>query len=115
MISLAFVACALALGAISPVFAGDCVRDNYGNVYCGRGDCSMDSYGNLRCAKRGGGLIRYQYGNLLCGVGYCAADESGRLLCSTMPGGKVARDSYGKVTCEAGCHDAQKELCEDLR
>ena len=52
MISRVVVACALALGVISPVFAGDCVRDNYGTVYCGRGDCSMDSYGKLRCAKK---------------------------------------------------------------
>ena len=31
------------------------------------------------------------------------------------PGGNIARDSYGKVTCEEGCHDAQAQLCEDLR
>ena len=115
MISRVVVTCALALGVISPVFAGDCVRDNYGTVYCGRGDCSMDSNGRLRCAKRGGGMIRDQYGNLLCGIGYCAADDTGRLLCSTTPGGNVSRDSYGKVTCEGGCQDAQVQLCEDLR
>jgi hypothetical protein len=115
MISRIVIACAFALGVISPVFAGDCVRDNYGNVYCGRGDCSMDAYGKLRCAKRGGGLIRDQYGNLLCGIGYCAADDTGRLLCSTRSGGNVGRDSYGKVTCEGGCQDAQAQLCEDLR
>ena len=114
MISRVVVACALTLGVISPVFAGDCVRDNFGNVYCGRGNCSMDANGKLRCSKTGGGLIRDQYGNLLCGVGYCAADDTGRMLCSTISGGNVARDSYGKVTCEGGCHDAQAQLCEDL-
>ena len=56
MFSRFVLACALALGAISPVFAGDCVSDFYGNVYCGRGDCMMDSYGKLHCAKRGGGV-----------------------------------------------------------
>ena len=60
-------------------------------------------------------MIRDQYSNVLCGVGYCAADDTGRMLCSTMPGGNIARDSYGKVTCEEGCHDAQARLCEDLR
>ena len=75
----------------------------------------MDSYGKLHCAKQGGGVIRDQYGNVLCGVGYCTADDTGRLLCSTIPGGNIARDSYGKVTCEEGCHDAQAQLCEDLR
>ena len=115
MISRVVVACALALGLISPVFAYDCVRDNYGNLFCGRGDCVMDSYGKLHCAKKGGGVIRDQYGNVLCGVGYCAGDETGRLLCSTRPGGSVARDSYGKVVCEGGCRDAEAQLCEDLR
>ena len=57
MISRVVVACALALGVISPVFASECVRDNYGTVYCGRGDCLMDSNGKLHCAKRGGGAI----------------------------------------------------------
>jgi hypothetical protein len=75
----------------------------------------MDANGKLRCSKTGGGLIRDQYGNLLCGVGYCAADDTGRMLCSTIPGGNVGRDSYGKVTCEGGCHDALAQLCEDLR
>jgi hypothetical protein len=75
----------------------------------------MDSNGKLHCVKPGGGVIRDQYGNVLCGVGHCAADDKGRLLCSTRPGGNISRDSYGKVTCEDGCHDAQAQLCEDLR
>ena len=115
MICRVVLACALALDVISPVLAGDCVRDNYGTVYCGRGDCAMDSGGRLRCAKPGGRLIRDQYGDLLCGAGYCAAEDTGRLLCSPRPGGNVSRDSYGKVTCAGGCVDAQAQLCEDLR
>jgi hypothetical protein len=115
MISRVVVACALALGVISPVFASECVRDNYGTVYCGRGNCLMDSDGKLHCAQRGGGAIRDQYGNVLCGVGYCSVDDTGRLLCSTTPGGNITRDSYGKVTCEEGCHEAQPQLCQDLR
>ena len=75
----------------------------------------MDSNGKLHCAKPGSGVIRDQYGNVLCGVGYCAAEDTGRMLCSTKPAGNVTRDSYGKVTCEWGCHDAQAQLCEDLR
>jgi hypothetical protein len=74
MISRLVVTCVLALGVISPVFAGDCVRDNCATIYCGRGDCLMDSNGKIRCVKPGGGVIRDQYGNVLCGVGYCAAD-----------------------------------------
>jgi len=104
----------VALVAVAPVFAGDCVRDNYGTVYCGAGDCLMDSSGKVHCARRGGGVLRDQYGNVLCGVGYCMADDTGRLLCSSTPGGSVARDSYGKVTCQSGCRDAQAALCEDV-
>jgi hypothetical protein len=114
MISRVVVACALALGVISPVFAGDCVRDNYGTLFCGRGNCLMDSNGKLHCAKRGGGVIRDEYGNVRCGVGYCTADDTGRLLCSTTLGGNITRDSYGKVTCEEGCREAQAQLCQDL-
>src|SRR4029453_18059149 len=93
MISRVAVACALALGVISPVFASECIRDNYGTVYCGRGHCLMDSNGKVHCAQRGGGAIRDQYGNVLCGVGYCTADDEGRLLCSKTPGGSITRDS----------------------
>lgn len=108
------VACALGLGVILPVFA-DCVSDQYGNVFCGRGNCMADSYGKVHCGKQGGGVMRDQYGNVLCGVGYCSADDTGRVLCSTKPGGNIAKDSYGKLTCEGGCRDGQAQLCEDLR
>ena len=115
MISRVVVACALALGVISPVVADDGIRDQYATVYCGRADCMTDPYGKAHCAKQCGGVMRDQFGNVLCGVGYCAVDDTGRVLCSTRPGGTVARDSYGKVTCTWGCQDGRAQLCEDLR
>ena len=74
-----------------------------------------DPYGNVKCAKRGGHVMHDHYGEVLCGVGYCAADDTGRVLCSTRPNGRAERDSYGKVTCEEGCQDAQAQLCEEMR
>ena len=50
MISRVVVACALALGVISPVFAGDGIPDQYETVFCRRTDCMKDSYG--KCTVR---------------------------------------------------------------
>ena len=35
--------------------AGNCVRDSFGKVICGKGQCALDQYGKVHCAKEGGG------------------------------------------------------------
>ena len=109
------VAFALAMGVSGSVVAGgDCIRDSYGSVVCGRGQCLMDEYGKVFCAKEGGGAMREQYGKVVCGIGYCAADDTGRVKCSTRPGGTALMDINGKVQCAGGCQDATAQFCERL-
>ncbi len=51
--------CFLALVLATQVdAAGDCIKDQYGNVVCGKGQCATDQYGKVLCAKEGGGAIR---------------------------------------------------------
>jgi hypothetical protein len=95
--------------------AGDCVKDSYGNVVCGRGQCATDQYGKVLCAKAGGGAVRDRYGVVSCGVGMCATSDLGEVMCSTQPGGGAAMDSYGKVVCLGGCERASERRCEAAR
>ncbi|HEX7915910.1 MAG TPA: hypothetical protein VF497_09175 [Rudaea sp.] len=80
--------------------AGDCTKDQYGNVVCGKGQCASDQYNKTLCAKEGGGAIRDRNGVVKCGIGFCAIDDVGRVMCSSQPGGGAAVDSYGKVKCQ---------------
>ena len=108
-----FVAgCFLALALITQVDAGDCIKDQYGNVVCGKGQCATDQYGKVLCAKEGGGAIRDRNGVVKCGAGLCAMDDDGQVKCSTQPGGGAAIDSYGKVKCLGACQDATPDRCE---
>lgn len=96
--------------------AGNCVKDQYGKVVCGRGQCAIDQYGKAICAKEGGGgALRDNFGNVMCGIGYCATDDQGRIRCSTTPGGGAQMDSYGKVQCTGSCQDASPRMCEEGR
>jgi hypothetical protein len=106
------VACLLTLAAATQVYAGDCVKDQYGNVACGKGQCATDQYGKVFCAKEGGGAMTDEVGNVKCGVGYCAKDDRGMVRCSKNPGGGASIDSYGRVKCLGGCQPATKQLCE---
>jgi hypothetical protein len=106
------IGCLLALVAATQVNAGDCIKDQYGNVVCGKGQCATDQYGKVFCAKEGGGAMRDEVGNVKCGVGYCATDDRGLLRCSKKPGGGATTDSYGRVQCLGGCQPATKQLCE---
>src|SRR5258705_2711707 len=90
------IVCFLTLAAGTQVNAGDCVKDDHGNVVCGKGQCALDQHGKVFCAKEGGGAMRDQYGNVKCGVGLCATDDLGQLKCSTTAGGGAAAASYGK-------------------
>src|SRR5215471_162983 len=109
------LAAALALWLTTRVDAGDCIKDQYGNVVCGKGQCATDQYGKVLCAKEGGGAIRDRMGTVRCGVGYCAMDDMGQVMCSTKPGGGAAPDSYGKVKCLDACQIATPQLCEAPR
>ena len=106
------IGCFLTLAALGHVSAADCVKNQYGDVVCGKGQCATDQYGKVFCAKEGGGALRDQYGNVKCGAGYCAIDDLGQMQCSTMPGGSAATDSYGKVKCLGACQVASQQLCE---
>ena len=111
MTSRLFIACAFAAFTASPVVGGDCIRDQYGQVFCGRGYCAIDQSGKPYCSKAGGGLGRDQYGSVVCGIGYCAVNDEGRVKCSSIPAGGATTDSYGKVRCAGGCRDASPQLC----
>jgi hypothetical protein len=103
---------AFAVGIASSAFADDCLRDSYGNTYCGSGECRLDAYGKVYCAKQGGGAMRDQYGKVVCGQGHCSADPFGRIKCSARPGGHVLVEGNGDVFCQESCQDASPQLCE---
>src|SRR6266508_2592792 len=78
------IGCFLILAANAQVdAAGDCIKNQYGDVVCGKGQCATDQYGKVFCAKEGGGAMKDRYGNVKCGVGYCATDDLGEMQCST--------------------------------
>ena len=108
------VRCLLILAVVvgMEVNAGDCIKDQNGNVVCGKGQCAADQYGKVLCAKEGGGAIKDRYGNVKCGVGFCATDAMGQVKCSSQPGGGAAIDSNGQVQCLGGCQDAAPQFCE---
>lgn len=109
------VGCCLIFLLTTQVDAGDCIKDQYGNVVCGKGQCATDQYGKVLCAKEGGGAIRDRNGVVKCGVGFCATDDGGNVKCSTTPGGGAAIDSYGKVKCLGACQDGTRQRCEVAR
>lgn len=109
------LAAALTLLLTTQVDAGDCIKDQYGNVVCGKGQCATDQYGKVLCAKEGGGAIRDRDGDVKCGLGFCAVDDGGKVRCSTQPGGSAAMDSYGKVKCLGACQDGTRQRCEAAR
>jgi hypothetical protein len=109
--AFALIGCLLMLVAATQADAGDCIKNQDGNVVCGEGQCAMDQYGKVFCAKAGGGAVRDRNGDVKCGVGFCAPDDLGQIKCSTKPGGSAATDSNGKVKCLGGCQNARPQLC----
>jgi hypothetical protein len=109
------VVCFLLLALSLRVEAGDCLKDQYGNVVCGKGQCATDQYGKVLCAQEGGGAIRDRLGVVKCGVGSCAMDVEGQVKCSTKAGGGAAIDSNGKVKCLDGCQNGSEQRCESAR
>ena len=47
----------LAAAICTAVEAGDCVKDQYGSVVCGKGQCATDQFGKVLCARDGGGAM----------------------------------------------------------
>jgi len=113
--AFAIIGCFLTMAASTQVNAGDCIKNQDGNVVCGKGQCATDQYGKVLCSKEGGGAMRDQHRDVKCGVGYCATDDLGQLKCSAKPGGGAATDSNGKVKCLGGCQNARQQLCEAAR
>lgn len=105
----------LTLAAGIEVNAGDCIKNQNGDVVCGEGQCALDQFGQVKCAKQGGGAVRDQYGDVKCGTGYCAKNDLGQIKCSTRPGGGATMDSSGKVQCLGGCKSATRQLCAVTR
>jgi len=107
--------CFVSLTVSTQIHAGDCIKNQDGNVVCGEGQCAVDQYGKVFCAKAGGGAMKDSYGDVKCGVGLCATDDLGQIKCSQKAGGGAATDSYGKVKCLGGCQSASPRLCEVAR
>ena len=116
MISRLVVACALALGVTSPVFAGDCVPRQLRNPL-------------LRKRRLPDGLQRQtalwrNQAPACCATSTetcCAALAIARrttlwpLCCARRDPAAMSRgDSYGKVTCADGCQDAKAQLVRGL-
>ena len=93
----------------------DCVKNQYGDVVCGKGQCDTDQYGKVFCADLGGGAIRDRHATVRCGVGYCEKDSFGKVWCSRELGGAAAVDSYGKVKCVGGCEKGSAKRCQEAR
>lgn len=93
----------------------DCVKNQNGEVVCGKGQCETDLYGKVFCAGNGGGAVQDIYGHVVCGTGYCAKDDHGKPWCSKEAGGGAATDLYGKVKCRGGCDAASANFCNPAR
>jgi hypothetical protein len=92
--------------------AGDCLKDRYGNVVCGKGECASDDHLNIFCAPVGGGAVMDPHGHVVCGVGKCAKDDHNEVWCSKTQGGGAAADDHMQVKCLDDCDRATSELCE---
>ena len=107
---LAILLFAVALAADAE--ESSCLKNEYGEVVCGRGQCAADQYKKVWCAAPGGGAVKDKYGEVVCGTGYCAIDDQSQVWCSTKSGGGAAVDSYKKVKCLDGCELASAGKCE---
>ena len=90
----------------------DCIKNQSGEIVCGKGECAKDQYRKVFCAQAGGGALRDLSGNVQCGVGGCAQDSFGTVWCSSEPGGSALKDWYGKVNCLGECVKGSNLYCE---
>lgn len=92
----------------------ECLKDRYGEVYCGAGRCLSDSNGIVWCSRYyDGDAERTSEGQVVCGKGQCTKRSDGLVLCSTEVGGAVLIDSNGSVRCYSQCEPATVEMCEN--
>jgi hypothetical protein len=91
----------------------NCIKNDRGELVCGRGECAADQYKKVFCAKAGGGAVKDRFGNVVCGVGYCAKGGDNEIKCSKEAGGSAAVDRYKEVKCTGGCEPAAAARCEE--
>lgn len=99
---------------LTPTFtSAECLKDRYGEVYCGAGRCLMNSHGTVFCSQYyDGDVKRTSRGKIVCGQGDCEKLTSGKIYCSTEIGGTVLIDSKGRARCQGDCELASEEMCE---
>ena len=107
----------LVMVLVIPAFiSADCLKDRYGEVYCGAGRCLADTNGIVWCSRYyEGDAKRTSDGNVLCGKGHCTKRSDGLVFCSTEVGGAVLLDSSGRARCYVQCEPATVEMCENTR
>ena len=94
----------------------ECLKDRYGEVYCGAGQCQIDRNGTVRCSRYYDGFAeRTSNGQVLCGKGQCVTRSDGAVFCSTEIGGAAIVDSRGNARCYGQCESATEEMCETTR
>lgn len=115
--SLKYVACfgLLVVVLVTPALvAAECLKDRYGEVFCGAGKCMIDTEGTVWCSRyHDGDVDRTLDGYVLCGKGDCEKRSDGLVFCSTEIGGAVLLDSSGNVRCYGQCEPATAEMCEN--
>lgn len=101
---------------IPTITSADCLKDRYGEVYCGAGRCLSDSNGIVWCSRYyDGDAERTSDGQVICGKGQCTKLSNGLVRCSTEVGGAVLIDSNGSARCYGQCEPATVEMCENTR
>lgn len=101
---------------IPAITSAECLKDRYGEVYCGAGLCQVDRGGIVRCSRYyEGAAERTSDGQVLCGKGQCVKRSDGSVFCSTEIGGAVLLDSRGNARCYGQCEPATEEMCENTR
>jgi hypothetical protein len=101
---------------IPAITSADCLKDRYGEVYCGAGRCLVDHKGIVLCSRYyDGDAERTSDGQVLCGRGQCVKRSDGLVFCSTEVGGAALLDSRGSARCYGQCEPATVEMCENTR
>ena len=113
LISIKILMMAVVLPTIS---SAECLKDRYGEVYCGAGQCLTNSNGTVWCSRYyNGAAERTSEGQVLCGKGQCTKRSDGTVFCSTEIGGAVLLDSNGNARCYGQCEPGTTEMCENTR
>lgn len=107
----------LVMVLVIPTFiSADCLKDRYGDIYCGAGRCLIDRNGIVWCSRYyEGDIERTSDGRLLCGKGHCIKRSDGIVFCSTEVGGTVLLNSRGYARCYGQCESGTVEMCENTR